>query len=168
MRTAELVADAAWVTLGLGICLYALRLRLWDASVPASGFLPFLAGVFIAVVGLALFLRGCARRRVSGSPSPFWWDRLGRYGVSVVIGVLLGNGPLAALSLLLPVSFNVPAVSSIVMLSAIFYGAMYGGSTTSVLVNIPGEAASVVTCLDGYQMAKAGRAGAALGMAAFG
>ena len=88
--------------------------------------------------------------------------------VGTLVGVLPGIGPLAALSLLLPVTFNVPAVSSIVMLSAIFYGAMYGGSTTSVLVNIPGEAASVVTCLDGYQMAKAGRAGAALGMAAFG
>ena len=88
--------------------------------------------------------------------------------VGTLVGVLPGIGPLAALSLLLPVTFNVPAVSSIVMLSAIFYGAMYGGSTTSILVNIPGEAAAVVTCLDGHQMAKQGRAGAALGMAAFG
>lgn len=86
--------------------------------------------------------------------------------VGTLVGVLPGIGPLAALSLLLPVTFNLPAVSSVVMLAAIFYGAMYGGSTTSILVNIPGEAASVVTCLDGYEMAKQGRAGAALGMAA--
>jgi putative tricarboxylic transport membrane protein len=88
--------------------------------------------------------------------------------VGTLVGVLPGIGPLAALSLLLPVTFNLPAVSSVVMLSAIFYGAMYGGSTTSILVNIPGEAASVVTCLDGYRMAQQGRAGPALGIAAIG
>ncbi len=101
------------------------------------------------------------------TPANLYYCLLGSL-VGTLVGVLPGIGPLAALSLLLPVTFNVPAVSSIVMLSAIFYGAMYGGSTTSVLVNIPGEAASVVTCLDGHQMAKQGRAGAALGMAAFG
>ncbi|MBI4254555.1 MAG: tripartite tricarboxylate transporter permease [Candidatus Rokubacteria bacterium] len=101
------------------------------------------------------------------TPANLYYCLLGSL-VGTLVGVLPGIGPLAALSLLLPMTFNVPAVSSIVMLSAIFYGAMYGGSTTSVLVNIPGEAASVVTCLDGHQMAKQGRAGAALGMAAFG
>ncbi len=101
------------------------------------------------------------------TPANLYYCVLGSL-VGTLVGVLPGIGPLAALSLLLPVTFNVPAVSSIVMLSAIFYGAMYGGSTTSILVNIPGEAASVVTCLDGHQMAKQGRAGAALGMAAFG
>jgi putative tricarboxylic transport membrane protein len=70
--------------------------------------------------------------------------------------------------LLLPVSFHLSPVSSIIMLAGIYYGAMYGGSTTSILVNMPGEAASVITCLDGHQMAKKGRAGAALGIAAFG
>jgi len=88
--------------------------------------------------------------------------------VGTMVGVLPGIGPLAALSLLLPVTFKIPATASIIMLSGIFYGAMYGGSTTSVLVNIPGEAASVVTCFDGHQMAKQGRAGAALGIAAMG
>jgi putative tricarboxylic transport membrane protein len=87
--------------------------------------------------------------------------------VGTLVGVLPGIGPLAALSLLLPITFQIPSVSAIIMLCGIFYGAMYGGSTTSILVNIPGEAASVVTCLDGYQMARKGRAGAALGMAAF-
>ncbi len=86
--------------------------------------------------------------------------------VGTLVGVLPGIGPLAALSLLLPFTFALPPVASLVMLSAIFYGAMYGGSTTSILVNMPGEAASVVTCLDGHEMAKQGRAGAALGMAA--
>jgi putative tricarboxylic transport membrane protein len=88
--------------------------------------------------------------------------------VGTLIGVLPGIGPLAALALLMPVTFALTPVASIAMLAAMFYGAMYGGSTTSILVNIPGEAASVVTCLDGHQMAKQGRAGAALGMAAIG
>ncbi|MBI4765228.1 MAG: tripartite tricarboxylate transporter permease [Deltaproteobacteria bacterium] len=75
------------------------------------------------------------------------------------VGVLPGLGPVAAISLLLPATFHVPPVSSIIMLSGIYYGAMYGGSITSILVNIPGEAASVVTCFDGYQIARKGRAG---------
>jgi len=88
--------------------------------------------------------------------------------IGTLIGVLPGIGPLAALSLLLPTTVALPPVAAIAMLSAIFYGSMYGGSITSILVNIPGEAASVVTCLDGHAMAKQGRAGAALGMAALG
>jgi putative tricarboxylic transport membrane protein len=88
--------------------------------------------------------------------------------VGTLIGVLPGIGPPAALSLLLPATFHVPPVSAIILLAGIMYGAMYGGSTTSIIVNIPGEAASVVTCLDGYQMARQGRAGAALGISAFG
>jgi len=88
--------------------------------------------------------------------------------IGTLIGVLPGIGPPAALSLLLPVTFHVPSVSAVILLAGIMYGAMYGGSTTSILVNIPGEAASVVTCLDGYQMARNGRAGAALGISAFG
>ncbi len=88
--------------------------------------------------------------------------------IGTLIGVLPGIGPLAALALLLPVTFTLPPVAGMLMLAAIFYGAMYGGSTTSILLNMPGEAASVVTCRDGYQMAKQGRAGAALGVAAFG
>ena len=88
--------------------------------------------------------------------------------IGTLVGVLPGVGPLAALALLLPVTFTLPPVGGMVMLCSIFYGAMYGGSTTSVLLNIPGEAASVVTCLDGHQMARQGRAGAALGIAAIG
>ncbi|MCE5264368.1 MAG: tripartite tricarboxylate transporter permease [Deltaproteobacteria bacterium] len=88
--------------------------------------------------------------------------------IGTLIGVLPGIGPPAALSLLLPATFHVPPVSAVILLAGIMYGAMYGGSTTSILVNIPGEAASVVTCLDGYQMAMNGRAGAALGISAFG
>jgi putative tricarboxylic transport membrane protein len=88
--------------------------------------------------------------------------------VGTLIGVLPGIGPLGAIALLLPSTFHISPVSALIMLAGIYYGAMYGGSTTSILVNIPGEAASVVTCLDGYEMAKQGRAGPALGIAAFG
>ncbi len=88
--------------------------------------------------------------------------------VGTLVGVLPGVGPPAALSLLLPATFHVPPVSAVILLAGIMYGAMYGGSTTSILVNIPGEAASVITCLDGYQMARNGRPGPALGISAFG
>jgi len=88
--------------------------------------------------------------------------------IGTLVGVLPGLGPTAALSLLLPATYHLNPVSAIIMLSGIYYGSQYGGSTTSILVNIPGEASSVVTCLDGYQMARQGRAGRALGISAFG
>ena len=88
--------------------------------------------------------------------------------IGTLIGVLTGIGPVATISLLLPITFGMDPVTSIIMLAGVYYGAMYGGSTTSILVNIPGEAASVITCLDGYQMARKGRAGPALGISAFG
>jgi len=88
--------------------------------------------------------------------------------IGTLVGVLPGLGPAATISLLLPGTFRLDATSAIIMLAGVYYGAMYGGSTTSILVNIPGEAASVVTCLDGYRMAQQGRAGPALGIAAFG
>ncbi len=88
--------------------------------------------------------------------------------IGTLVGVLPGIGPVGAMSLLLPVTFNASPEGAIIMLAGIYYGAMYGGSTTSILVNIPGEAASVVTCLDGYEMARQGRAGPALGISAFG
>jgi putative tricarboxylic transport membrane protein len=88
--------------------------------------------------------------------------------IGTLIGVLPGIGPSGAIAILMPTTFNIPSVSAIIMLAGIYYGAMYGGSTTSILVNIPGEAASVVTCIDGYQMARQGRAGPALGISAFG
>jgi putative tricarboxylic transport membrane protein len=88
--------------------------------------------------------------------------------IGTLVGVLPGIGPVGAMSILLPTTYGLSPVSSIIMLAGIFYGAMYGGSTTSILVNIPGEAASVVTCLDGYQMARKGRAGPALGISALG
>ena len=88
--------------------------------------------------------------------------------VGTVVGVLPGIGPTGAMTLLLPFSFGLDTGASLVMLSGIYYGSMYGGSTTSILLNVPGEAASVVTCLDGYQMARKGRAGAALAVAGVG
>lgn len=88
--------------------------------------------------------------------------------VGTLIGVLPGIGPLATIAMLLPLTYNVPPVGAIIMLAGIYYGAMYGGSTTSILVNLPGETASVITCIDGYQMARQGRAGPALAIAAIG
>ncbi len=85
-----------------------------------------------------------------------------------LIGVLPGVGPSATIALLIPLTVRESPVTAIIMLAGIYYGAQYGGTITSVLVNIPGEATSVVTCFDGYQMARKGRAGAALGIAAFG
>ena len=84
------------------------------------------------------------------------------------VGVLPGLGPVAAMALLLPATFQLTPVSAMIMMAGICYGAMYGGSTTSIMLNIPGEASSVITCLDGYMMARKGRAGPALGISAFG
>ena len=88
--------------------------------------------------------------------------------LGTLVGVLPGIGPVAAISILLPLTFQMTPAGSIIMLAGIYYGVMYGGSTTSILVNVPGETGSVVTCMDGYQMARQGRAGSALGIAAFG
>lgn len=88
--------------------------------------------------------------------------------IGTLIGVLPGIGPVGTMAILLPVTYGIQPTTAIIMLAGIYYGAQYGGSTTSILVNIPGEAASVVTTLDGYQMALQGRAGPALGIAAFG
>jgi putative tricarboxylic transport membrane protein len=87
--------------------------------------------------------------------------------IGTLVGVLPGIGPISAMSLLLPVTLSGSPEAGIIMMAGIYYGSMYGGSTTSILVNIPGEATSVVTCLDGHEMAKQGLAGPALGMAAF-
>ena len=88
--------------------------------------------------------------------------------LGTLIGVLPGIGPVATIAMLLPVTFGLSPITAMIMLAGIYYGAQYGGSTTSILVNIPGEAASVVTCLDGYQMARRGRAGPALTVSAIG
>ncbi|WP_038366266.1 tripartite tricarboxylate transporter permease [Bosea sp. UNC402CLCol] len=86
--------------------------------------------------------------------------------LGTLIGVLPGVGPLVTISMLLPITFGLSPVASVIMLAGIYYGAQYGGSTTAILVNLPGETSSAVTCLDGYQMARQGRAGAALAIAA--
>src|SRR5918997_2355711 len=86
--------------------------------------------------------------------------------VGTLVGVLPGIGTIATVAMLLPITFGLPPVGALIMLAGIYYGAQYGGSTTSILINIPGESSSVVTALDGHQMAKQGRAGAALAIAA--
>jgi putative tricarboxylic transport membrane protein len=104
---------------------------------------------------------------VALSPGVLWYGFIGCL-VGTLVGVLPGVGPLAGISLLLPVTFGLDATRALVMLAGIYYGAMYGGSTTSILMRIPGEAASVMTCIDGYAMARRGRAGPALAIAAVG
>jgi TctA family transporter len=88
--------------------------------------------------------------------------------LGTLIGVLPGIGPLATVAMLLPITFSLPPVAALIMLAGIYYGAQYGGSTTAILVNLPGETSAVVTCIDGYQMARQGRAGPALAIAAIG
>ncbi len=100
-------------------------------------------------------------------PANLWYAFLGCL-VGTLVGVLPGIGPLAGISILLPVTFGLNATQAIIMLAGIYYGSQYGGSTTSILMRIPGEASSVMTCIDGYAMAQKGRAGAALCIAAVG
>src|SRR5687768_4903503 len=88
--------------------------------------------------------------------------------LGTLIGVLPGIGPVATIAMLLPITFNLSPIAALIMLAGIYYGAQYGGSTSAILVNLPGESASVVTCLDGYQMARQGRAGPALAICAIG
>ena len=88
--------------------------------------------------------------------------------LGTLIGVLPGIGPTATIAMLLPTTFALPPVSALIMLAGIYYGSQYGGSTTSILVNLPGEVASAVTCLDGYKMARKGRAWPALAAAGIG
>ena len=106
--------------------------------------------------------------QIAFSPVNLLWCFIGSV-LGTAVGVLPGLGPAATIALLLPISMKMGSpVTAIILMAGIFYGAMYGGSTTSILLNIPGEAASVVTCIDGYQMARKGRAGPALGVAAIG
>ena len=88
--------------------------------------------------------------------------------LGTLIGVLPGIGPVGAISILLPVTFHMPPTGAIIMLAGIYYGAQYGGSTTAILLNLPGETSAAVTAIDGYQMARQGRAGQALATAALG
>jgi putative tricarboxylic transport membrane protein len=104
---------------------------------------------------------------VALQPSMLWYAFLGCV-VGTLVGVLPGIGPLAGISILLPITYGLDATKAIIMLAGIYYGSQYGGSTTSILLRIPGEAASVMTCIDGNAMAKKGRAGAALCIAAVG
>lgn len=104
---------------------------------------------------------------VALTPINIWYTFLGVF-MGTIIGVLPGIGPAAGIGLLIPITFGMNPTSALIMMAGIYYGAMYGGSTTSILINTPGEAASVMTAIDGYQMAKNGRAGAALAVSAIG
>src|SRR5262245_32670549 len=109
---------------------------------------------------------------VSGFAVALQWDNLLYTFVGVfigtIVGVLPGIGPSASIALLVPITFGMDPTSALIMMAGIYYGAMYGGSISSILINTPGEASSVMTAIDGYQMAKKGRAGAALAVSAWG
>src|SRR6201999_1566509 len=100
-------------------------------------------------------------------PYNLFWCFAGCF-LGSVVGILPCLGPAATIAILLPLTYQMDPAGGIIMMAGIYYGAKYGGSTTSILLNIPGESSSVVTCIDGYQMAKQGRAGKALGIAAIG
>jgi len=105
--------------------------------------------------------------QVAATPINLLWALIGAF-VGTIVGVLPGIGPLGSMAILLSFTLKMDATTAMIFFAGIYYGAMYGGSTTSILLNIPGEAASVVTCIDGYKMAQKGRAGAALTISAVG
>jgi putative tricarboxylic transport membrane protein len=105
--------------------------------------------------------------QVAMSLQNLWYCFIGVF-LGTLIGVLPGIGPVATIAMLLPITFNLPPTPALIMLAGIYYGASYGGSTTAILVNLPGESSSVVTCIDGYKMGQQGRAGPALAIAAIG
>src|SRR5258708_39056231 len=117
---------------------------------------------FLTVEIIAGLMNGFA---VALEPANLFWCFVGVL-LGTVVGILPGLGPPATIAMLLPLTFNMNPAGAIIMLAGIYYRAKYGGSPTPILINGPGESASVVTCIDGYQMAKKGRAGAALGIAA--
>ncbi|TCT03283.1 putative tricarboxylic transport membrane protein [Aquabacter spiritensis] len=120
---------------------FAAVLHLVDVAIPGIGVVPLPVNIFLCFTGCL---------------------------VGTLIGVLPGVGPIATITMLLPITFGLEPTGALIMLAGIYYGAQYGGSTTAILVNIPGEATSVVTAIDGHEMAKQGRAGSALGIAALG
>ena len=102
---------------------------------------------------------------VALQPANLFWCFVGCF-LGTVVGIMPGLGPAATIAMLMPLTFSMEPTGGIIMLAGIYYGAKYGGSTTSILLNMPGESSSVASCIDGYQMARRGRAGAALGIAA--
>jgi TctA family transporter len=116
---------------------------------------------------MELFQHLAAGFGVALTPANLFFALMGAL-IGTLIGVLPGIGPIATIAMLLPLTFHLEPVSGLIMLAGIFYGAQYGGSTTAILVNLPGETSSVVTCIDGHQMARQGRAGSALAIAALG
>src|SRR5229473_2966567 len=184
-KSGDLWSGVALAALGLYIVFQARQWEYLGPEGPGAGFFPLWYG--IAILGLSLLLIVSHFRRGSHRGNAIDWTRLVRafstwFALAVepanlfwcfvgvllgtVGGILPGRGPPATIAMLLPLTFNMNPAGAIIMLAGIYYGAKYGGSTTSILMNVPGESASVVTCLDGYQMARKGRAGPALGIAA--
>ena len=145
------VLSILMIGLGAVIAVQALRRPPEGASFSQ---IPWLG--LLLLIGAVLFFGFVVRDLRSSAPPPYCF-----IGVllGTAVGVLPGLGPVATIAMLLPITFGLPPVSSLIMLAGIYYGAQYGGSTTAILINLPGESSSVVTAIDGYQMAKKGRAG---------
>ena len=122
-------------------------------------------GLAVVTAGMDLFANLATGFAVALTPANIGFCFLGAL-IGTLVGVLPGIAPITTIAILLPFTFSLPPASSLIMLAGIFYGAQYGGSTTAILVNVPGESSAIVTCLDGHQMAKQGRAGPALAIAA--
>ena len=153
----SVIAGVLLAVLAVGVFVFGLQAAAADLARPALG-----AGTAMELLQQP---RARLRRRADADqPALRFIGAL----LGTLIGVLPGIGPVATIAMLLPATYALPPVSALIMLAGIYYGAQYGGSTTAILVNLPGESSSVVTCLDGYQMARQGRAGAALATAALG
>src|SRR5712691_3895310 len=153
-----------WILLGLGVVVLVQGLREAQAArVLAAGGSAWRPLVFVTA-GLVIFGLTIERLAlgfgIALTPANLFFALAGAL-IGTLIGVLPGIGPIATIAMLLPLTFHLEPTSGLIMLAGIFYGAQYGGSTTAILVNLPGETSSVVTCIDGHQMARQGRAGAA-------
>src|SRR5207253_450079 len=147
--------------------------RRWDYLTPdgpGPGFFPLWYGLAILALSLALVLASTRAPAIdwrgTGRALATWAALAVSLALGKVVGIMPGLGPPATIAMLLPLTALMNPAGAIIMLAGIYYGAKYGGSTTSILLNVPGESASVVTCIDGYQLARKGRAGPALGIAA--
>jgi TctA family transporter len=160
-----------YLLVGSGCAVIAKGYSLGTPARMGAGFFPFWLGVGLALLGLGAIVSAWSRQRERQALEPWKLSSLGWILLGIASFALLLKSAgliLATIAMLLPATYALPPVSALIMLSGIYYGAQYGGSTTAILVNLPGESSSVVTTLDGYQMARRGRAGIALATAAIG
>src|SRR5438270_764056 len=163
LNNSELWGGLIGLVLGIFVIRSGIKLKLGSINDPGSGYVLFYTGILMCLFALTIMFSAISE---GGANFASRWEGARWTRPLIVIACLIAFS--LAMSLLLPITLSGTPESGIIMMAGIYYGSMYGGSTTSILVNIPGEAASVVTCIDGHQMAKQGRAGPALGISALG